>query len=138
MTRKEEEAFAGTDIRGSETILLAEDDESVRGFLKDAIEGYGYSVLVAVDGEDAIKMYDADGDKIDMAILDVIMPKKNGKEVYNHIRKIDPQAKVIFISGYTEDILTSKGIYEEGLEFISKPVNINELIKKIRSILDRK
>lgn len=135
MVHKEEKAFVGADIMGSETILLAEDDDSVREFLRDAIEGYGYSVLLAVDGEEAIKMYEADSNKIDIVILDVIMPKKNGKEVYNHIKKIDPEIKVIFISGYTEDILTSKGIYEEGLEFISKPVNINELMKKIRGML---
>jgi YesN/AraC family two-component response regulator len=94
-------------------------------------------IFTPVDGEDAIKMYEADRDKIDIIILDVIMPKKNGKEVYNHIRKIDPEAKAIFISGYTEDILTSKGIYEEGLEFIAKPVNIIELMKKLRAMLDK-
>ncbi len=136
--RKEQEALIMTDFKGSETILLAEDDDSVRRFLKDTIEGYGYKVLEAIDGEDAIKLYEKNKDEISMLLIDVIMPKKNGKEVYDYIKKIDPNLKAVFISGYTEDILTSKGIYEEGLEFISKPINVKELMKKIRIMLDKR
>jgi len=124
------------DLRGTETILVAEDEEAVRGFMEDALRGYGYKVLLAVDGSDAIKKYVENKEHIDMIILDVVMPKRNGKEVYNHIKKTNPDVRTLFMSGYTQDILTSRGIYEEGLEFISKPVEINNLMAKIKSILN--
>lgn len=124
------------DFRGNETILVAEDEESVREFLRDILSAYGYKVYLASDGEDAIAKYNEHKDSVDMIILDVVMPKKNGKEVYNFIKEINPNVKAIFISGYTQDILTSKGIYEEGLEFIAKPLEIQVLMSKIRSILD--
>jgi PAS domain S-box-containing protein len=123
------------DFKGNETILIAEDEESVREFLKDILEVYGYKVYLASDGEDAIAKYNEHKDNIDMVILDVVMPKKNGKEVYSFIKDANPDIKAIFISGYTQDILTSKGIYEEGLEFIAKPLEIQRLMAKIRSIL---
>ena len=124
------------DLRGNETILVAEDEEAVRGFMEDALRSYGYKVLLAVDGSDAIKKYNENKEHIDMIILDVVMPRRNGKEVYNHIKKINPEVRTLFMSGYTQDILTSRGIYEEGLEFISKPVEINNLMAKIKSILN--
>jgi CheY-like chemotaxis protein len=125
-------------VRGTGTILLAEDEEAVRDFLQDALEFYGFRTIVAVDGEDAIKKYTDHKHEIDMVMLDVVMPKKNGKEVYNAIKQTDPGIKALFISGYTEDILTSKGIYEEGLEFMSKPLEIESVVKKIRSVLSRR
>lgn len=124
------------DFRGNETILVAEDEESVREFLKDILDAYGYKTIIAVDGEDAIAKYKEYKDAVDMVMLDVVMPKKNGKEVYHFIKGMDPDIKTLFISGYTQDILTSKGIYEEGLEFIAKPLEIQGLMNKIRSILD--
>jgi len=124
------------DFRGNETILIAEDEGSVREFLKDILEAYGYKVYLASDGEDTVAKYNEHKDSIDMVILDVVMPKKNGKEAYHFIRGMNPDIKTLFISGYTQDILTSKGIYEEGLEFIAKPLEIQGLMAKIRSILD--
>lgn len=129
---------AKPDFRGSETIFIAEDEESVREFMKDVLESYGYKVILAVDGVDAVKKYDENRDAINMVILDVVMPGKNGKEVYVHIKEISPGIKALFMSGYTQDILTSRGIYEEGLEFISKPLDMQSLMTKIRSILDKR
>ncbi|MEW6740993.1 MAG: response regulator [Nitrospirota bacterium] len=123
------------DFRGGGTILIAEDEDTVRNLLKDTLETYGYKTIIAVDGEDAIAKYNERRDSIDMVILDVVMPKKNGKEVYDYIRTIEPDIKAIFISGYTEDILTSKGVYEEGLMFLSKPLEIQTLMPKIKKIL---
>lgn len=123
---------------GTETILIAEDEESVREFLKDVLETYGYKVFSAVDGEDAIAKYKEHKDKIDMIVLDVVMPKKNGKEVYYSVKEINPNIKTLFISGYTQDILTSRGVYEEGLEFIPKPLEVQSLMIKIKSILSRR
>ncbi|MCL4536022.1 MAG: DUF3365 domain-containing protein [Nitrospirae bacterium] len=124
------------DFRGNETILIAEDEESVREFLRDVFEAYGYQVIPAMDGEDAVSKYNENKERIDMVILDVVMPKKNGKEVYNLIKETNPGIKILFISGYTQDILTSKGIYEEGLEFIAKPLEIRVLMAKVRNILN--
>lgn len=124
------------DFRGNETIFIAEDEESIREFLQDVLEGYGYKVLTAVNGEEAVKMYNENQKDVDMVILDVVMPKKNGKEVYDYIKGKNPQIKALFMSGYTQDILTSRGIYEEGLEFMSKPLEVKNLMANIRRILN--
>jgi len=125
------------DLRGDETILIAEDEESVREFLKDILRSYGYSIIVAEDGQDAVEKYNEHRNRINMVILDVVMPRKNGKDVYNSIKETNPDLKALFISGYTQDILTSKGIYEAGLEFIAKPLEIESLMLKIRKILNK-
>lgn len=121
---------------GTETILLAEDETYVRDFIKGILTGYGYKVIAAIDGEDAIKVLHTHKDKIELAILDVIMPKKNGEMVHQEIKKVSPHMKVIFISGYATDILYKKGIIEEGINFISKPMSPDELLIKVREVLD--
>jgi len=121
---------------GIETILIGEDDQQVRNLLKEVLSHAGYNIIEAVDGDDAIKVFHENKDKIDLLILDVIMPKKNGKEVYDEIRKVKSDIKVIFVSGYSADIMNKKGILEFGLNFISKPVSPDKLLIKIRDILD--
>jgi two-component system NtrC family sensor kinase len=122
---------------GHETILVAEDDIQVRDLVKQLLELFGYNVIVAKDGEDAVDAFIKNEDKIHLLILDVIMPKKNGKEVYDEIKKRNPQIKAIFISGYSSDIIHMKGILEEGLTFLSKPIFQDILLKKVRDVLDR-
>ncbi|MBI3592703.1 MAG: response regulator [Nitrospirae bacterium] len=123
--------------RGTETVLIAEDDAAIRKLTKDMLEGSGYKVIEAVDGEDAVHKFVEDKDKIELLILDVVMPKKNGKEAYEEIRKINPDIKAVFLSGYTADIIHKKGILEEGLNFISKPVSPDEFLRKLREVLDK-
>lgn len=135
---KEEESDAeDVDLSGNETILIAEDEGAVRSFLKDSIEKFGYTVILSNDGEEAIEKYRQYKDNIDLILLDVVMPRKNGKEVYATIKKEDAGAKIIFMSGYTQNILTSKGVYAEELEFIPKPLEIKRLMTKIRFILNK-
>ncbi len=122
--------------RGTETILIAEDDIYVRELVKKILKGYGYKVIDAIDGKDAIRLLNAHMDKIQLIILDLIMPKKDGKEVYYEIKKVKPDMKVIFISGYASDILYKKGLIEEGLNFIPKPTLPDELLMKVREVLD--
>ena len=122
---------------GTETILVAEDETNVRDFIKEVLTRYGYKVIEATDGEDAIKALHTHNDKIQLALLDVIMPKKDGKMVYQEIKKVIPYTKVIFISGYATDILYKKGIIEEGINFISKPMSPDELLIKVREVLDK-
>jgi two-component system cell cycle sensor histidine kinase/response regulator CckA len=122
---------------GTETVIVAEDDAQVRELIKEVLEGLGYKVMEAEDGEDALKVFNENKDRIQLLILDVVMPKKNGKEVYNEIGKVRPDIKAIFISGYNADIIHQKGILEEGLDFISKPILPDELLRKVREVLDR-
>jgi PAS domain S-box-containing protein len=121
---------------GTETILVAEDETYVRDFIKDILTGYGYKVIEAIDGEDAMRIFNEHRDTIQLLILDVVMPKKDGKMVYQEIKKVSPDTKVIFVSGYATDVLYKKGIFEEGLNFISKPMSPNELLIKVREVLD--
>jgi len=122
---------------GTETLLLAEDDKEVRSFAKTLLERFGYTVIEAVDGDDAIVKFRENKDRIQLLLLDVIMPKKNGKEVYETIRQIQTNAKALFLSGYTADIIHRKGIIEEGLDFILKPISPNDFLRKVREILSR-
>jgi len=123
-------------LGGTETILLAEDSEEVRvtaGFL---LKEFGYRIIEAVDGEDAIRKFIENSEDIDIVILDVIMPKKNGRETAEEMKKIRPDVKVLFTSGYTGDVLHRKGIREDGIDFISKPVMPHDILSKIREMLD--
>lgn len=123
--------------RGTETVLVAEDDAQVRELTKEVLEGFGYKVMEAVDGEDAIKIFNENKNNVHLLILDVIMPKKDGKEVYDEIKKVRPDIKAIFISGYTADLIYKKGILEEGLDLILKPISLDELLIKAREVLDK-
>lgn len=123
---------------GTEIVLVAEDDQAVRKLTKDILERFGYKVIVAEDGEDAIGKFMDNKENIQLLLLDVIMPRKNGKEVYEEIKKIKPDIKTIFLSGYTANLIHKKGILEEGLNFILKPVSPKELLRKVREALDKK
>lgn len=122
---------------GVEAILIGEDDPDVRQFVKGLLEGYGYSVIDACDGEDSVSKFKMNRDVIKLVILDIIMPKKNGRDAYEEMRKLRPEIKTLFMSGYAGDVLNSKGIHEEGLNFIAKPLLPVELLNKVRSVLDQ-
>jgi len=122
--------------RGSETILVAEDDDVTRELSKLVLEKFGYKVIEATDGEDAVEKFNLHQDHIDLVLMDVIMPKLNGKAAYDAMRKINPKMKALFISGYTADIIHKKGIFESNINFISKPVTPESLTRKIREVLD--
>ncbi len=121
---------------GTETILLAEDDAEIRNLIKSILEGAGYKVVESVDGEDAANKFNEYKDKIGLLLFDVIMPKTNGKEAYEKIKKISPDIKVVFMSGYSKEIISQRVILEEELNFISKPIRPNELLRKVRNVLD--
>jgi PAS domain S-box-containing protein len=121
---------------GSETLLFAEDDPAVRGIVKNLLEEFGYTVIDAIDGEDAVKKFAAHQDAIRLVVLDVIMPRMNGKEAYETIKGIRSDVKTVFMSGYASDVLQSKFILEDGLHFLQKPVSPATLLRKIREVLD--
>ncbi len=124
------------DVRGTETILVAEDEEALRGLIAVTLGKFGYNVVAATDGEDAERQYHEHGREIALLLLDISMPKKNGLEVFHAIRAANPKIKAIFMSGHAQDILTKKGIYEEGLDFVPKPIELDKLLAKIRNRLD--
>ncbi|MBF8251003.1 MAG: sensor histidine kinase response regulator, PAS, PAS and PAS, partial [Deltaproteobacteria bacterium] len=132
-----ETAASTASATGTETVLVAEDDKSVMKLSKTLLETFGYTVIEAVNGEEAVQKYMENKDMIKLLILDVIMPKKNGKDAYEEIKKITPEARAIFMSGYTADIMHTKGIIENGMVFISKPISPTDFIKKVREVLDR-
>ena len=122
---------------GTETILVAEDDDDVRAVIQTILEGAGYSVITASDGVEAVKRFKTAMGSIRLVVMDVIMPRKNGKEAYDEITGIAPGTPVIFTSGYNEDIINNGVIFDEGLDFISKPLTSGILLRKVREVLDR-
>jgi len=119
-----------------ETVLLAEDDRFVRMLTKHILTKYGYEVIEAVDGEDALVKFREHLESIQLLLLDVIMPKMNGKQVYDEARRIRPDLKVVFMSGHTYDAISKQGVFSEEIPLISKPLTPGELLVKVRSVLD--
>ncbi len=133
----EKTAEPSAPMSGNETILLAEDDTEVRKLMKTVLEEFGYTVITADDGDDAVQKFSDNSGKIRLAVLDVIMPKKSGTEVYSDIKKIRPDIKALFTSGYTASVMLKKGILGPGMHFISKPVSPKDLLRKVREVLDQ-
>jgi two-component system, cell cycle sensor histidine kinase and response regulator CckA len=121
---------------GTETILVAEDDEATRNLDRKILESYGYVVIEAHDGEDAIARFREHRDLIQLLFLDSIMPKKNGKEVYEEVARMSPGIKVLFTSGYTAE--TFGDLETRAFHFIAKPILPTMLLKLIREVLDGK
>lgn len=122
---------------GTETILVAEDNDEVRGLTRKVLEASGYKVIEAVDGEDAVSKFESGKDEIRLAIIDVIMPRTSGKEAGERIRNIRDDMRILYMSGYTADIIRQKGILEEKTDFLSKPISPHDLLVTIRGILDK-
>lgn len=122
---------------GAETILLAEDEEAVRALTKTVLEEFGYTVIEASDGEEAVSKFMENKDRIDLFLSDIVMPGMNGREAYERIKKIKPKLKVLFASGYPSDFTHKNEILAEGLDFIGKPVSPDNLIRKVREVLDK-
>ena len=121
---------------GTETILVAEDDPVVRALTVSVLTEFGYRVLQAQDGEEAVARFRELGGEIALCLLDVIMPKKGGWEAYQEIKEIDPLARALMMSGYQADRTLSQSLSREGAGFLSKPVAPRELLKKVRELLD--
>lgn len=121
---------------GTETILLAEDNETLLKLTKHFLEHAGYTVLIAVDGQDALRVFEEHADEIDMALLDVMMPNLSGKAVFKRIRETRPDFPFLFASGYSMGSLHDNFTLEEGLQLIQKPFRRDDLLRKVREVLD--
>ncbi len=133
---REEQAPAAQ--AGSETLLLVEDDATVRMVEKALLEDLGYRVIEALDGEHAVALFRERKDEVRLVVSDVIMPGLSGGELLGRLRELRPDVGVLFVSGYTADILRKKGIEGGAIDFISKPLRPDTLSIKIREALDNR
>ncbi len=124
-------------IRGTETVLLVDDEDIIIDVGKDILKTLGYKVLLARGGEEAFQVYKKSQDKIDMVILDMIMPEIGGGETYDKLKEIDPDIKVLLSSGYSVDGQATEILKRGCNGFIQKPFNMKDLSQKIREILDK-
>ncbi|MBJ6725806.1 hybrid sensor histidine kinase/response regulator [Geomesophilobacter sediminis] len=125
-------------VRGSETVLLVEDDVAARSVNEEVLRIAGYQVLTAENGQEAVLIYGREGSRIDLVVMDVIMPVMNGRDAYEAIRRIDPGVRCLFVSGYTADIIHQKGRIDTTFDFLAKPAPPHEFLRRVRTILDRR
>jgi two-component system cell cycle sensor histidine kinase/response regulator CckA len=129
------EVAAAKDLTGQGTIILVEDDDPVRIFGARALRNKGYSVIEARSGEAALDLIREAAQAIDLLITDVVMPHMDGPGLVREVREINPEMKVIFISGYTEDAFRQRLDSDVGIEFLPKPFSLKELAAKVRDVL---
>jgi two-component system cell cycle sensor histidine kinase/response regulator CckA len=122
--------------QGSETVLLVEDEESVRELVREALEGRGYNVCSARNGNEALAIAARQELKIDLMITDVVMPGMGGRELANRMAAVRPGTRVLYLSGYTEDAIMHHGVLEPGTAFLQKPFTLDALALKVREVLD--
>jgi len=133
---EDSEARVGKLPRGTETILVVEDEEAVRTLIQDILESCGYTVLAAANGEEAVSICKQHGSSIDLLITDVIMPEMGGPEVANQLLELKSQLRVLYMSGYTDNAIVHHGVLDEGTSFIQKPFSLEGLARKVREVLD--
>lgn len=133
MTNDDEEDLE----QGTETILLTEDEPSIREFVADILEEYGYKVLTAEDGYAAMRIAREYKEEIHLLLSDVVMPNMNGQILAKNLREMYPETEILFMSGHTESVALKKGILEDKTNFLQKPFTATSLITKIQSILSK-
>jgi len=122
--------------RGSETILLVEDEEVVRELVGKLLPVNGFTVLAARNGSEALAICQQHKGPIHLLLTDVVMPQMSGRQLAAHLSKLHPEMKVLYMSGYTDDAIIRHGVLEPGLAFIQKPFTIDTMIQKVREVLD--
>jgi two-component system, cell cycle sensor histidine kinase and response regulator CckA len=121
---------------GNETVLIVEDEEGVRRLLRHVLETRGYRVLEAADGEQALRVCQEAGDAIDLVLTDMVMPRMGGRELAQRLESLRPGARIVFMSGYTDDVLVHSGELGRGMSFLQKPLRPEVLAAKVREALD--
>jgi len=123
---------------GSETLLVAEDQDQVRTLSCRVLRGRGYRVLEAPDGETALEIASTFPERIDLLVTDVVMPGMDGRELHQRLLAFHPGLGVLFMSGYPSAVILHHGVLEEGVDFISKPFSLEAFVRKVREVLDRR
>jgi CheY-like chemotaxis protein len=122
--------------QGTETVLLVEDEESVRELVREALEARGYNVCSARNGNEALAIATRQQWKIDLMITDVVMPGMGGRELATRMAAVRPGTKVLYLSGYTEDAIVHHGVLDAGTAFLQKPFTLDALACKVREVLE--
>jgi len=125
------------DRDGSETILLVEDNEQVRNLARAILSRRGYSLLIAQDGSDALRILARHHGPLHLILTDVIMPGMSGKELFDRVAALYSDMKVLYMSGYTDNVIAQRGVLDQGIHFIQKPFTVTGLLAKVREVLDQ-
>lgn len=123
--------------RGSETVLIVEDEEQVRRAAVEVLTVLGYQVFEAANGTQALQLGEIYKQSIDLLLTDVVMPRMNGRELADHFARFHPETSILFMSGYTDDIIAHHGILDEEINFIGKPFSPSNLAIKVREVLSK-
>ena len=121
---------------GNEVVLVVEDEDAVRKLAERILQSAGYRVLTAAGGRDALLLCERYEGRIDLLLTDVVMPKMSGRELWEHLVKLRPTLKVLYMSGYTDNAIVHHGVLDPGTHFVSKPFTVVDLTTKIRKVLD--
>lgn len=133
----EEDAGAQTIATGTETVLLVEDEGAILRMGKAMLERYGYTVLATHKPDQAVAIVEQYDGPIDLLVTDVVMPEMNGKELKKKIEKLNPRIKVLYMSGYTANVIMHRGILQDNVNFLQKPFSVDSLVNKVREVLDQ-
>jgi PAS domain S-box-containing protein len=129
---------ASSPLGGTETLLLVEDDEAILGVLTILLERAGYTVLAAQAPSQALRLAEGHSGEIHLLLTDVVMPEMNGRQLADRLRGLRPGMKCLYMSGYTTDAIAHRGVLDEGVQFLSKPIRRNDLLAALRRVLDGK
>ncbi|KAA3659152.1 MAG: response regulator [Calditrichaeota bacterium] len=121
-------------LNGTETIIVVEDEKITRKLVCETLKAYGYATIETTSPSDCLARA-ADNEQVDLLLTDVIMPEMNGRELYENFLAIHPESDVLFISGYTDDVIVHQGVLDGDVNFLQKPFTIQSLLKKVRSVL---
>ena len=132
---RETEQIPAKGLRGSETILVVEDDDGLRNLARRVLQRYGYTVLQAREGEEALKVTEEHEGRIHLMLTDVVMPGMGGKDLAEHLQPLHPEIRVIYMSGYTDNAIARHGVLAPGLAFLQKPFTPEALVSKVREVI---
>jgi len=123
--------------RGSETILIVEDNEEVRKLAMRVLEKQGYNVLEASNGNDALLLPNERKESVHLILVDVVMPGISGRQFVEQFKEVCRDCKVLYMSGYTENGIVHHGVLEKGMNYIQKPFTVDGLARKVREVLNK-
>jgi two-component system cell cycle sensor histidine kinase/response regulator CckA len=123
-------------LTGSETILVAEDEDGVRSLTREVLEKYGYRVLEAANGEEALKVAEQHEGPLHLLLSDVVMPRMGGPELAQALLAKRPSVKVLYMSGYTDHPMVRRGVVNAGVAFLQKPFTPTVLVSRVREVLE--